>query len=425
MSPIPVRRRPEARAEAIGRAQHPRLAPVMPDFTPPPAGLVPAPPLTRTLVLVMAASVGATVANLYYNQPMLGAIGADLAASPAAVGLIPTATQLGFGLGLLLLVPLGDQMDRRRLILAQSAGLAVALVAAALAPGAATLVFASVAVGLGSALVHQIVPLAAEMAPPERRGATVGTVMSGLLLGILLARVVSGAVAALAGWRAMFWLGAGLAVLIAALLARTLPSRRAPPGSVPYGRLLLSLLTLVREEPALRRAALTQAALFGSFSAFWSILALRLQTPPFAFGSFAAGLFGLVGAVGVLAAPLAGRTADARGPYVVIALGTTASLAAWVFLGLVPGLAGLIVGVLVLDLGVQMTLIANQAVIFALRPQSTGRVNTVFMVTMFLGGALGSLAASMSWARGGWALVATTGALFAAVALLLGGRRRP
>ena len=397
----------------------------MPDFTPPPAGLVPAPPLTRTLVLVMAASVGATVANLYYNQPMLGAIGADLAASPAAVGLIPTATQLGFGLGLLLLVPLGDQMDRRRLILAQSAGLAVALVAAALAPGAATLVFASVAVGLGSALVHQIVPLAAEMAPPERRGATVGTVMSGLLLGILLARVVSGAVAALAGWRAMFWLGAGLAVLIAALLARTLPSRRAPPGSVPYGRLLLSLLTLVREEPALRRAALTQAALFGSFSAFWSILALRLQTPPFAFGSFAAGLFGLVGAVGVLAAPLAGRTADARGPYVVIALGTTASLAAWVFLGLVPGLAGLIVGVLVLDLGVQMTLIANQAVIFALRPQSTGRVNTVFMVTMFLGGALGSLAASMSWARGGWALVATTGALFAAVALLLGGRRRP
>ena len=397
----------------------------MPDFTPPPAGLVPAPPLTRTLVLVMAASVGATVANLYYNQPMLGAIGADLAASPAAVGLIPTATQLGFGLGLLLLVPLGDQMDRRRLILAQSAGLAVALVAAALAPGAGTLVFASVAVGLGSALVHQIVPLAAEMAPPERRGATVGTVMSGLLLGILLARVVSGAVAALAGWRAMFWLGAGLAVLIAALLARTLPSRRARPGSLPYRRLLLSLLTLVREEPALRRAALTQAALFGSFSAFWSILALRLQTPPFAFGSFAAGLFGLVGAVGVLAAPLAGRTADARGPYVVIALGTTASLAAWVFLGLVPGLAGLIVGVLVLDLGVQMTLIANQAVIFALRPQSTGRVNTVFMVTMFLGGALGSLAASMSWARGGWALVATTGALFAAVALLLGGRRRP
>lgn len=397
----------------------------MPDFTPPPAGLVPAPPLTRTLVLVMAASVGATVANLYYNQPMLGAIGADLAASPAAVGLIPTATQLGFGLGLLLLVPLGDQMDRRRLILAQSAGLAVALVAAALAPGAATLVFASVAVGLGSALVHQIVPLAAEMAPPERRGATVGTVMSGLLLGILLARVVSGAVAALAGWRAMFWLGAGLAVLIAALLARTLPSRRARPGSLPYRRLLLSLLTLVREEPALRRAALTQAALFGSFSAFWSILALRLQTPPFAFGSFAAGLFGLVGAVGVLAAPLAGRTADARGPYVVIALGTTASLAAWVFLGLVPGLAGLIVGVLVLDLGVQMTLIANQAVIFALRPQSTGRVNTVFMVTMFLGGALGSLAASMAWARGGWALVATTGALFAAVALLLGGRRRP
>ena len=397
----------------------------MPDFTPPPAGLVPAPPLTRTLVLVMAASVGATVANLYYNQPMLGAIAADLAASPAAVGLIPTATQLGFGLGLLLLVPLGDQMDRRRLILAQSAGLAVALVAAALAPGAATLVFASVAVGLGSALVHQIVPLAAEMAPPERRGATVGTVMSGLLLGILLARVVSGAVAALAGWRAMFWLGAGLAVLIAALLARTLPSRRARPGSLPYRRLLLSLLTLVREEPALRRAALTQAALFGSFSAFWSILALRLQTPPFAFGSFAAGLFGLVGAVGVLAAPLAGRTADARGPYVVIALGTTASLAAWVFLGLVPGLAGLIVGVLVLDLGVQMTLIANQAVIFALRPQSTGRVNTVFMVTMFLGGALGSLAASMAWARGGWALVATTGALFAAVALLLGGRRRP
>ncbi len=380
-------------------------------------------PLSRGLVLILAASVGATVANIYYNQPMLGAIAADLAASPATVGLIPTATQLGFGLGLLLLVPLGDQVDRRRLILAQSAGLAVALVAAALAPGAATLVFASVAVGLGSALVHQIVPLAAEMAPPERRGATVGTVMSGLLLGILLARVVSGAVAALAGWRAMLWLGSGKAVLIPALLARSLPSRHAPPRSLPYRRLLLSLLALVREEPALRRAALIQAALFGSFSAFWSILALRLQTPPFAFGSFAAGLFGLVGAAGALAAPLAGRTADGRGPHVVIALGTMAALAAWVVLGLVPGLAGLIGGVLVLDLGVQMTLIANQTVIFALRPQATGRINTVFMVTMFVGGALGSLAASMAWARGGWTLVAATGALFAAVALLLG--RRP
>ncbi len=396
----------------------------MPDFTPPPAGLAPAPPLTRALVLVMAVSVGATVANLYYNQPMLGAIAADLAVSPSAVGLIPTATQLGFGLGLLLLVPLGDQMDRRRLILAQSAGLAVALVAAALAPGAATLVLASVAVGLGSALVHQIVPLAAEMASPERRGATVGTVMSGLLLGILLARVVSGAIAAAAGWRAVFWLGAGLAVTVAAVLARALPSRSAPPGSLPYRRLLLSLLALVREEPALRRAALIQAALFGSFSAFWSILALRLQTPPFAFGSFAAGLFGFAGAVGALAAPLAGRTADGRGPYGVIALGTMASLAAWAVLGLAPGLAGLIFGVVLLDLGVQMTLIANQTVIFALRPQATGRVNTVFMVTMFLGGAFGSLVASMAWARGGWGLVAATGGLLAGAALLLGGRRR-
>ncbi|MBV9783772.1 MAG: MFS transporter [Acidisphaera sp.] len=356
----------------------------------------------------MAVGAGAAVANIYYNQPMLGVILRDLRASPAVTGLIPTATQLGYALGLLLLVPLGDRIDRRRLILAQGWALCVAIAAAAAAPDAWALVAASVAVGAGATIAQEIVPYAAELAEPARRGAAVGTVMSGLLLGILLGRAVSGLVGQHAGWRAMFWLGCLMMAAIVGLLALVLPRSR-PGMQVSYGQLLGSLIGLFRREPRLRRAAFMQAALFGAFSVFWSVLALRLQAPPFYLGSTVAGLFGLIGAAGVMVAPLAGRLADRGGPQRVITIGILLVLLAWVVFGLWTSLAGLVLGVVLLDLGAQACLISNQTVIYALRPRARNRLNTLFMTTMFLGGAACSALSLLAWATGGWTLVSLLG----------------
>lgn len=372
--------------------------------------------ISSGLTLSMAAAVGLAIANIYYNQPMLGVMEHDLPGP--LTHLIPTATQLGYAAGLLLLVPLGDILERRTLIVGQFALLALALVGAAMAPSAATLIAASLAVGATATVAQQIVPFAAHLATPEKRGATVGTVMAGLLSGILLSRTVAGVVASHFGWRAMFWLGAPVAVIVGGWMATVLPRHR-PDSVLTYPRLIASLAHLWREFPELRVAALTQALLFGAFSAFWSILALRLQEPPLSMGADVAGLFGIVGAVGILVAPLAGRIADKHGPYRVILIGTVLTLISWLIFGLLSGLAGLIVGVIVLDFAVQSCLISNQSVIYALRPQARARLNTVFMSTMFLGGAAGSAAAARAWEAGGWSAVSILGAIFGAAATLL------
>lgn len=378
--------------------------------------------LSRATLAAMAFACGAVVANIYYVQPLLGVIGAAFPGAGTWVRLLPTANQLGFAIGLLLLVPLGDGMDRRALIFAQLAELALALVAAALAPGPGMLFASMVLIGIGATLAQQIVPLAAELASPARRGATVGTVMSGLLSGILLGRVVSGTLAALLGWRAVFGLGVGLAGVIAVLLALTLP-RGVAKERLSYRRLLASLLALFVELPALRRAALVQAALFGAFSAFWATLALHLAGPPFRLGSSAAGLFGLVGLAGVLAAPLAGRISDRRGSRPVIALGALLTLVAWAVFMALDRLAGLIAGTILLDLGVQMALIAHQSVIYALRPEARSRINTVFVTVMFAGGAAGSACGGLAFGIGGWRAVGGLG-LALGMAGLFGHLRR-
>ena len=372
----------------------------------------PAPPLTRRVTLAMATAAGCAAANVWYNQPMLGVIARDLGAASRTVALIPTATQIGFASGILLLVPLGDRMDRRRLILRQFVFLTLALLAAALAPGAATLIVASAAVGMGACIAQQIIPFAADLAPPEARGRTVGTVMSGLLLGILLGRVLSGAVARHAGWRPMFFLAAGIAVLVGLLLARLLPRSR-PQVTSTYGGLLASLLALIRAYPALRRATLVQAGLFGGFAAFWSVLALKLQAPPLALGSDVAGLFGIVGAAGVMAATLAGRLADRHGPRGVIGAGVACVAASFVIFALWPSVPGLVVGLMLLDLGMQGAQIGNQSIIYALQPEARGRLNTVFMTGMFVGGAIGSGAAGFGWTVAGWPAVCAVGFVLA------------
>ena len=357
----------------------------------------PTKPLRAGVIYAMAATTGLAVANIYYNQPMLGLIQRDLPGRLTA--LVPTVTQLGYALGLFLLVPLGDRVERRGLIVAQFLALAVALVVAAVAPTGAALLLGSLLVGALATVAQQIVPLAAHMAPPEKRGAVIGKVMAGLLGGILLSRTLAGFVAQQAGWRSMFWLGVPLACAAGGLLRAILPVSQPEKGP-SYPALLGSLWHLWRELPMLRRATFTQGLLFAGFSAFWSILTLYLQR--LGQGPSVAGLFGVVGAAGIMAAPLAGHLADRRGPRAAITAGTVLAMVGWAVAGASHGMVGLALGCILLDLAVQGALISHQHLVYALRPDARARLNTLFMGGMFLGGALGSALAMVVWQAAGW-----------------------
>ena len=364
--------------------------------------------------LAMAFTCGIAVATIYFIQPLLGAVEHAFPGSGWAA-LISTLTQLGYAAGLIALVPLGDIVDRRKLILGQLAGLALALLAAAIAPSAMLLGAASFVIGVFAAVAQQVVPLAATLATPKRRGAAVGEVMTGLLCGILFSRTMAGLVTIHLGWRAIFALSAPVVLMAAAWMAVALPAQ-PPTSKLPYRDLLASLIRLWRDDPSLRRATLTQAALFAAFSAFWTILALRLALPDLHLGADAAGLFGLVGAAGVFAAKPVGKWADRRGPHAVLLGAAGLVLVAWLLFALWRSLAGLAVGVIVLDLGVQSALVSNQHIIYGLRPEARSRVNTVFMGGMFLGGAAGSAMAAVAWHGGGWTAVCALGLMAAAIA---------
>lgn len=395
-----------------------RTAPAVPAGTP--AGATspgPEAPLPTPLLLLLAGGAGLSVASLYYNQPLLGAMARDLGASPSAIGAVPTLTQLGYAAGILLFAPLGDRLDRRRVVVAKLAALAVALLGAALAPSAGLLAVAGLAIGLVATAAQDLVPAAAALAPAASRGRTVGSVMTGLLLGILLSRVVSGAAGAHAGWRAVYAGAAAAVAGLAVAVALKLPPM-PPAARARYGELLASIFLLARDLAPLRRAALAQALLSVAFGGFWSTLALALAGAPFGLGPVAAGAFGLAGAAGAAIAPLAGAAADRRGPEPVIRGGAALAVASFATIALFPGSLGvLVVATVVFDLGVQASLIAHQSIVYGLDPAARGRLNAVLVSAMFLGMAAGAAAASQVFARAGWAGVAALGALAAAAAL--------
>lgn len=381
------------------------------------------PPLSRSFVLLLAVATGLVVANLYYVQPLLDAISLEFGVGPRAAGGLVTLTQLGYALGLLLIVPLGDTLPRRPLVTGILGFSALTLVALGLSPNLTVFALLSVAVGLSSVVAQILVPLAAALAPDDSRGRVVGTVMSGLLLGVLLARTASGAVATLAGWRAIYFVAALLMLALAAALWRALPGEQPRP-KVAYPALLASVFRLARDEPVLRLRALYGALGFGAFSVFWTSLAFLLSRPPYGYSEAVIGLFGLVGAVGALAAGAAGRLADrgyARPVTLILGLFTLVSFG---FIGLGgAALWALIVGALLLDLGVQALQIINQSEIYRLNPEARSRVTTVYLTTYFVGGALGSALSSTAYSIFGWPGVALAGGLcgLGIVGVWLGG----
>jgi predicted MFS family arabinose efflux permease len=376
------------------------------------------------LVVLLATGAAFSVASLYYSQPMLGALAADIGASDPAVGLVPTLTQLGYALGILLLAPLGDRYDRRRIILGKAAVLCVALLLAGAAPSIQTLWVASLATGLAATLAQDIVPAAATLAPDAQRGRVVGKVMTGLLLGILLSRVVSGFVAEHFGWRTMFVAAAVSIALLAIAMWRKLPAF-APTTQLAYGALLASLGALWRRHGALRRAALAQGLLSVGFSAFWSTLAVLLHGAPYHLGSSIVGLFGLAGAAGALAAPLAGSIADRRGPERVTHLGAGLAVVAFGAMALLPllsvhgGLWLLAISAVVFDFGVQATLVAHQTIVYGLEPAARSRLNALLFVGMFIGMAAGAGLGSLVLAQWGWTAVTILATSAAAGALMM------
>jgi predicted MFS family arabinose efflux permease len=376
-----------------------------------------APALDRRLVALLALACGATVANLYYAQPLLSAIAAEFGVSEGTAGLLVTVTQVGYAAGMVLLVPLGDLLDRRRLVARLLAVCACALVVAATAPALPVLAVALAGVAATSVVVQVLIPFASTLAAPGERGRVVGLVMSGVLTGILLARTVSGVIAEAAGWRAPFWVAAGAMTVLAVALWRALP-RVEPPSSLPYPQLVASVGVLIRRESVLRRRMVYGMLGFGGFTIAWTGITFLLASPPYGYGERTIGLFGLAGLVGAVGASGFGRLTDRghgrAGTGGVLAL----TLVSWGLLALGgTAVAALVAGLIALDFAVQGQNVLSQGYIYALGSEHASRVTTAYVASNFIGGALGAAACSLAWTAGGWDAVCATGGVFAALAL--------
>lgn len=381
----------------------------------------PAAPLAPNswMVVVMATATGLAVANLYYAQPLLDTLAHAFTVSTGTAGLIVTATQLGYAAGLAFVVPLGDLLERRRLIAIVSLATTGALVLAALAQTITLFLAASLLVGVTAVVAQVLVPLAAHLAADDQRGRVVGQVMTGLLLGILLARTASGAMADLLGWRSVFWLAAGVMLLQTAVLWRVLPPGRGETR-LAYSSLLLSVLHLLRDEPLLRRRTAYGMMSMASFSVLWTALPFLLAGAPYGYSDTVIGLFGLVGAAGAACATFAGHLHDRGGTHA----GTGGFLALIVLAFALMGvfgthLAAILAGVVLLDIGAQGNQVLNQGTIYQLRPEARSRITTAYMTCFFFGGVLGSASAAYMYGFAGWTGVAWLGGGFGAAGFLM------
>ncbi|QJI27999.1 MFS transporter [Pseudomonas sp. ADAK18] len=374
--------------------------------------------MTRGMVMLFAFCCGAIVANIYYAQPIIELIAPDIGISPTLASLIVSLTQIGYALGLFFLVPLGDLLENRRLMIITTVVAIASLLGAAFTEQPNLFLLVSLLIGFSSVSVQILIPLAAHLAPAESRGRVVGSIMGGLLLGILLARPVSSVVADHFGWRAMFMAAAALMAVISVVLLLTIPKRQ-PDHSASYGQLLRSLGTLLRQQPVLRQRAFYQGCLFATFSLFWTAAPLELVRNH-GLSQTQIAIFALVGAIGAIAAPIAGRLADAGHTH-------KASLLAMLFaaLSFLPAfihplysVIGLAVTGVVLDFCVQMNMVLGQRAVYALDAHSRSRLNALYMTSIFIGGAFGSAIASSVYEHGGWLGVMLVGSAFPLVALL-------
>ncbi|MFC5447500.1 MFS transporter [Paenibacillus aestuarii] len=377
--------------------------------------------ISASLIFILAAACGIIAANLYYAQPLVGPIGSTIGLSSGAAALIVTMTQVGYGIGLLFIVPLGDILENRKLIVSSLLLTAAVLTIAAVIKSAVLFLIASLVIGVGSVAAQILVPYAAHLSGEAVRGRNVGNVMSGLLLGIMLARPISSLVAEYMGWRAVYFISAALIFALALVLAKALPSRQ-PSTATAYPALLHSMLHLLKTTPALRRRAIYHACVFGTFSLFWTTVPLVLTSPAFHFTQKEVALFALVGVMGAIAAPVAGRLAD-RG-WVRPATGW--ALAIVILSGLLPlvvpsgskiAVPLLVVAAILLDLGVSANMVLGQRVIFSLGAEIRSRLNGLYMAIFFLGGAIGSAAGGWAYATGGWEAALLIGIALPAIAI--------
>ena len=376
--------------------------------------------MPRSMVWLFATASGLSVANVYYAQPLLDALANDFGISHAAVGGVVTATQIGCALALLLVVPLGDKVDRRRLMAVQLIALVVALVSVSMAQSSSALLIGMLATGmLGTAMTQGLIAYAASAASPHEQGRVVGAAQGGVFIGLLLARVFAGGISDIAGWRGVYLCAAALMLMIALPLWWRLPALPAVTATMSYPRLIGSMLTLLRQEKVLQIRGVLALLMFASFNIFWSALVLPLSAPPFNFSHTAIGAFGLAGAVGALAAGRAGRWADRGYAQRTSAAALSILLLAWWPLSLMDRSFGiLLIGIILLDLGGQALHVTNQSMIFRTRPEAHSRLVGLYMLFYAVGSGLGALGTTMTYACAGWPGVCLLGASVSLLALV-------
>jgi predicted MFS family arabinose efflux permease len=375
--------------------------------------------LSRWNILIMALCTGLIVANIYYSQPLLVLMSDEFGVSESNAGQVTFFTQVGYALGLLFCVPLGDKLERKSQIVVMTLAAVVALIAAAESVNITMLKVTGLLIGFTSVVPQLILPLAANLSDPASRGKVIGTIMSGLLVGILLSRTLSGIVGHHFGWRAMFWIAAGISALLAVIMITTFPSSK-PNFSGTYGDLMKSLLTLIKEQPVLREASAINACCFAMFGMFWTTVVFLLSDAPFKYTSEQIGLMGLAAAAGALGAPLVGRIADKKNPRIAIGYGIIfLFLGYFLFYAFQTNIIGIIVGIIAIDLGLQGIHVSNQTRIYTLLPEARNRLNTVFMTTSFIGTSLGSGIGLWVWSAAQWNGVCIAGIGLITVALII------